>query len=552
MANLTTIQIKKTITGGAIPTNLLANGEIALNLTDKRIFTTNTTGGAVFDAFQNTSSNIAILGTTVQLSVGNSTINLVSNSSILKLQNSTVSSSISIANVVTTNVYASFLASGNIAAASQLGSGTANSTTFLRGDLTFAVPTASATAGGANTQVQFNDSTAIGGDAGFTYNKTIDTVSVVNSTSNVVITPLTVFIGNSTANSLSNSIASVIANSTTNSSLTPALLTIGNSTSYGSFSNTTMLIASNSTVNSIITDASIRVQNSTANAILSPIALSFSFGNTSFGDIAVPPANTVALFGKYKASRIMPTAIDATNIVGYSFMPHQGHTPTGWLAPTPGGTGISAFRMTSANTIAFTARTPASGNTFLSAYRVSQTTGVTAGTSISWRNSILQWWRGNAAGLGGFYAVARFGVAGVTTNGRLFVGLKDSATILANGNPSAQTNIIGFSSDSGGANLFAISANATVANTIDLGAGFVRNVGNTDYYEAVIYAPPNGGTCQYQITNLKNGNTVTGAYNQTNLPSTTTFLTWHFWGNNGSDAAAFIMDWGGVTMETLL
>jgi hypothetical protein len=134
----------------------LANGEIALNLTDKRIFTTNTTGGAVFDAFQNTSSNIAILGTTVQLSIGNSTINLVSNSSILKLQNSTVSSSISIANVVTTNVYASFLASGNIAAASQLGSG-ANSTNFLRGDLTFAVPTAAATAGGSNTQVQFND-----------------------------------------------------------------------------------------------------------------------------------------------------------------------------------------------------------------------------------------------------------------------------------------------------------------------------------------------------------------------------------------------------------
>lgn len=38
------------------------------------------------------------------------------------------------------------------------------------------------TPGGANTQVQFNDSGAFGGDAGLTYNKTTDTLTGVNAT----------------------------------------------------------------------------------------------------------------------------------------------------------------------------------------------------------------------------------------------------------------------------------------------------------------------------------------------------------------------------------
>lgn len=37
--------------------------------------------------------------------------------------------------------------------------------------------------GGSNTQVQFNDSNSFGGDAGLVYNKTTDTLTVVNTNS---------------------------------------------------------------------------------------------------------------------------------------------------------------------------------------------------------------------------------------------------------------------------------------------------------------------------------------------------------------------------------
>jgi len=73
---------------------------------------------------------------------------------------------------------ASAIGAGTMATA-RLGSGTADATTFLRGDQTYAVP--SSGAGGSTTQVQFNSSGALAGDAGFTYNLTTDLVTVLGT-----------------------------------------------------------------------------------------------------------------------------------------------------------------------------------------------------------------------------------------------------------------------------------------------------------------------------------------------------------------------------------
>lgn len=61
---------------------------------------------------------------------------------------------------------ASKIASGTVATA-RLGSGTANSSTFLRGDQTWGTPTAAA--GGSDTQFQFNNSGAINGTSNFLF-----------------------------------------------------------------------------------------------------------------------------------------------------------------------------------------------------------------------------------------------------------------------------------------------------------------------------------------------------------------------------------------------
>jgi len=68
-----------------------------------------------------------------------------------------------------TSLNASNLSSGTVGTA-RLASGTANSTTFLRGDQTWAVPTVAAA--GSNTQVQYNSSGSFAGSANLTFDGT--------------------------------------------------------------------------------------------------------------------------------------------------------------------------------------------------------------------------------------------------------------------------------------------------------------------------------------------------------------------------------------------
>lgn len=74
-----------------------------------------------------------------------------------------------------TGLNGSEITSGTVAP-SRLGSGTPGVGNFLRGDGSW--QTVSASPGGSSGQVQFNDGGAFGGDSGFTYNSTTDTLTV--------------------------------------------------------------------------------------------------------------------------------------------------------------------------------------------------------------------------------------------------------------------------------------------------------------------------------------------------------------------------------------
>lgn len=451
-------------TAGNVPTtSQMSNGGIAVQWSDGRLFTSN--GTVVRDALTNVASTFTVFGTN-KILVGNSTVNVSITQSSVTLANSTVNFTIN-----------------HPTAAEQGG------TYYLNANGSWTVPAGGGgggSPGGTNTQVQYNNSGAFAGSAGFVFDSSSNTLTVANS---------------------------VVINGTT---------TI----------NTTSISAGNSTINTTLSQLGVTLVHDPNNDPATPPADNMTIFADSF-------ANNTLLSWKNEWGRIrtVQPALFADDIC--------------WMKPRYSGTTMDTRGLTLANTIAITARTPAAGNLFLSALRSGQLTGATAGTSASVRHNALSFWRGNAAGLGGFFSVFRFGVAIPTTNFRAFVGFKNSTTVLTNANPSSQTNIIGFGWDSAQTTLRAISANSTVANTVDLGANFPTNVGNTNWYEAYIFAMPNAGNVYYRVVRLNTGDVVTGQFNSTNLPTGATFLTFQLWHNNGSDAVSGGLDFGGLYVDNL-
>ena len=121
---------------------------------------------------------------------------------------------------------------------------------------------------GSDTQVQFNDGGSLAGDAGLTYNKTTDVLTVagaVNVGSNVIVNTSTVFIGNSTVNSTHNATLLQVSNSSSIANLNPISLTIGTTVANSSAFALGSAFTANST---LVNTAAINIVNQTNTATL--------------------------------------------------------------------------------------------------------------------------------------------------------------------------------------------------------------------------------------------------------------------------------------------
>lgn len=114
----------------------------------------------------------------------------------------------------------------------------ASATKYLRADGTWVTVTASAAAGGANTNVQFNDSTAINGSNSFNFDKTSNTVTLQNEviTGNLTVNSDFISLGNSTVNSVINSLSFVTSNGSVSATLNSTALMMGISSIGGASS----------------------------------------------------------------------------------------------------------------------------------------------------------------------------------------------------------------------------------------------------------------------------------------------------------------------------
>jgi hypothetical protein len=154
---------------------------------------------------------------------------------------------------------------------------------------------------------------------------------------------------------------------------------------------------------------------------------------------------------------------------------------------------------------------------------------INRGAGFAWNSSTTAnlFWRGNAAGIGGFFYVCRFGMDTYALGNRLFVGLAAVGTF-ANwytGDPSAQTgDYIGLGMDAADTAVSLYTRNnATTTKTTITGMPAPASTG-AFFVDLFLYCAPNASTINYRVDNLVAGTTVVDTTIATTLPRNTILM----------------------------
>lgn len=244
-------------------------------------------------------------------------------------------------------------------------------------------------------------------------------------------------------------------------------------------------------------------------------------------NVPATPVGAVRLFARGRAGRLLPHFVGPSGLDSALQPALFGNTSYMWLA----GTGTTAsinwgvnWTARNAGTGAAQAHpTKASTNALASLNRATFNTGTTAVGSSGIQSGATVAWRGNAAGLGGFFFFSRFAVETHEAAMRYFVGLSALNAAL-NGEPSAQNNTVGIGKDSTDTNWQIITRNASTVTKTDTGLAVAAGT----ILDFLMFARPNGSDVTFRLVNPVTGQVyVDDTPISTNLPVNTTFLFAH-------------------------
>jgi len=239
---------------------------------------------------------------------------------------------------------------------------------------------------------------------------------------------------------------------------------------------------------------------------------------------AAPSVGTLRLFAKTRAARATLNSIGPSG-VDVAYQPaFFGNTVMMWLpsattAQTAFGVTYTARNVGTAAAQATPAR--ASTNAMTSLSRATFGTGTTTTGASGTQTAATVAWRGNAAGLGGFFFSARFGIETLAADQRAFVGLSaNNAAMAADG--STWANTCGLVKDSADSTWQFATRNATTLTKTASGATVVAGQ-VLDLY--IFAAPNNSATIYVRLTDAVTGTVyMDDVAITTNLPVNTTFM----------------------------
>jgi hypothetical protein len=270
-------------------------------------------------------------------------------------------------------------------------------------------------------------------------------------------------------------------------------------------------------------------------------------------DPAAPAASNLRIYARDIAGRFMPKWIGPAG-VDTPFQASLGFNRIAMMTPQNGATATTIMSewgggYTNAGN-AFSNPGLASTSLMNSVRRARMTTANAAGNIASHYPASLMAWRGNAAGLGGFFFTTRVAFIPTGATNRAFAGLTDSTAAPTNVDPTTTTTPaklgIGFNANTGNMKLIN-NTSGTAPTSTDLGANFP--VSTTTLYELVLYSAPNGSSVGYRVTNLSTGNQTSGSLS-TNLPVNTSFLAPQMWISNNGSAGTSSIDSAGWYLES--
>lgn len=255
---------------------------------------------------------------------------------------------------------------------------------------------------------------------------------------------------------------------------------------------------------------------------------------TGIADPSVPGSGILRVYGKSVAGRMFPKWIGPSGVDTafqsaffqnriLMYVPSTGTTGTGsgaGLGPvwSSSGTVSHPTPVSTAPAISNQMRRTRYANVVTTA---NQTLGIRAAAADT-----LNYWRGNAAGLGGFFYAARFVIdLYPASTVRIFAGMSSILSSVVGGN-TVQNDTCGLWHDttdpSSGANSFNfVTRDATTTTKQSIALSNAIAAGNS--YDFYMFCPPNGTTLYWRLDDIVNAVTYENS-TTTTLPTSTVFM----------------------------
>ena len=267
---------------------------------------------------------------------------------------------------------------------------------------------------------------------------------------------------------------------------------------------------------------------------------------------AAPAAGFLRMFARAQARRMLPAFVGPSGIDSnlqpalfrnsvYMWLPGTGTTAsinwgTSWTARNA-GTGAAQAHPTKASTNALT-----------SINRATFSTGTTATGSSGIQSGATVCWRGNAAGLGGFFYFSRFAVETFRADIQVLVGLSALNAALA-GEPSAQANTLAIVKDAADTAWNFVSRNASTATKIPFTVPLTVAAGTI--LDFMMFAPPNSSSVFVRVVNTITDEVYMDDVEVTlTLPVNTTFLFAHAQIRSTTGTTAALLALNRIYVET--